>query len=211
MAFLRRSDDGGGFLVGLTGGIGCGKSTVTGFWREAGIPVIDADEIARAVLNNPGDAVEAVVARFGKRVRGEDCPVNRAELGRIVFADPAARADLEAIVLPRVEAELERQQRLAFAAGARLVVQDVPLLFEKNLDSRFDAVVSVLAPYDARMERLVASRGKPRSFFEEVIAAQVGDLERIRRSDLLLLNNGDREALRRKANVALERLLARLG
>ncbi|MGQ4532912.1 dephospho-CoA kinase [Dermabacteraceae bacterium P13138] len=211
MAFLRRSDDGGGFLVGLTGGIGCGKSTVTGFWREAGIPVIDADEIARAVLNNPGDAVEAVVARFGKRVRGEDCPVNRGELGRIVFADPAARADLEAIVLPRVEAELERQQRLAFAAGARLVVQDVPLLFEKNLDSRFDSVVSVLAPYDARMERLVASRGKPRSFFEEVIAAQVGDLERIRRSDLLLLNNGDREALRRKANVALERLLARLG
>ncbi|MGO2537488.1 MAG: dephospho-CoA kinase, partial [Brachybacterium tyrofermentans] len=114
--------------IGLTGGIGSGKSTVAAIWRDAGHRVIDLDAHSRAVLDTPGDGVEEAVARFGDRFRTSGGTIDREALAALVFADAGARADLEAIVLTRVDRAVAAEEREAAAAGEALVVHDSPLL-----------------------------------------------------------------------------------
>lgn len=194
--------------IGLTGGIGSGKSTVAQLWRDRGAPVIDLDAHSRAVLDLPGPGVEEAIARFGEQYRAEDGTVARTELARLVFADPAARADLEAIVLGRVEEAVRREEEQMFSEGADLVVHDSPLLLEKAQDrtGRYAEVVVVLARREDRIERIARNRGRDRAYAESVMSAQVADLERIRRASRILLNTGDQELLARRAGRLLESL-----
>lgn len=194
--------------IGLTGGIGSGKSTVAQLWRDRGAPVIDLDAHSRAVLDLPGPGVEEAIARFGEQYRAEDGTVARTELARLVFADPAARADLEAIVLGRVEEAVRREEEQMFSEGADLVVHDSPLLLEKAQDrtGRYAEVVVVLARREDRIERIARNRGRDRAYAESVMSAQVTDLERIRRASRILLNTGDQELLARRAGRLLESL-----
>src|SRR5699024_4333841 len=118
--------------------------------------------------------------------------IDRAAMARLVFGDPAARAELEGIVLSRVErAEraVAHEEAKARAAGERLVIHDNPLLLEKRGEAGYDRVITVLARREDRIARVVADRGRDRAYVESVMAAQVSDLERIRRSDRLVLNN----------------------
>lgn len=193
--------------MGLTGGIGAGKSSVADIWRGLGVRVIDLDAHSRAVLDVPGPGVEEAIARFGEAMRAPSGTIDRAALARVVFADARARADLEEIVLGRVDEAVAREEREAVAAGEGVVVHDSPLLLEKSAESRYAAVVGILAPHEDRIARVVRDRGRTRAYVESVMAAQVTDLERIRRCDRLVLNNGDRSLLEDRARRALAAVL----
>lgn len=194
--------------IGLTGGIGSGKSTVAGIWREAGHRVIDLDAYSRAVLDEPGPGVEEAVARFGEQYRTAGGTIDRAAMARLVFADPAARADLEGIVLGRVDQAVREEEEAAGAAGEPVVVHDNPLLLEKHREGEYDAVIGVIARHRDRIDRVVRDRGRDRAYVESVMAAQVTDLERIHRCDLLILNNAGLGELRERSLRALRRVLA---
>ena len=193
--------------LGLTGGIGSGKSTVAELWRARGLRVIDLDAHSRAVLDMPGDGVEAAIARFGEQLRTAQGTVDRAAMARIVFSDPAARAGLERIVLSRVDRAVAEEEAEAAVSGEGVIVHDSPLLLEKHSESGYDAVVAVLARREDRIERVVRDRGRDRGYVESVMAAQVTDLERIRRADRLVLNTADRPALLARSGRALEAVL----
>lgn len=188
-------------VAGLTGGVASGKSTVARLLAGRGAYVIDADAVAHEVLGPGGAAVEAVVMRFGPSVRGADMGIDRAALGAVVFADPAARRDLEALTHPAIRAEMARRTA---ASGARVVVIDAALLVETGgratmAERGMDVLVVVAAEPAQQIARAVA-RGTPRERVEAVMAAQVTPSERMAAADFVLDNRGSLDDL--EAGVA---------
>ncbi|RLP74259.1 dephospho-CoA kinase [Mycetocola tolaasinivorans] len=167
------------YLIGLTGGIASGKSTIAKRLKKRGAVHLDADRLAREVVEPGEPALERIRARFGDAVIAEDGSLNRPALGAIVFTDPAALADLNGIVHPAVQA---RTRALFAAAEAEnpnaVVVYDVPLLVEAKLPYEFDAVVVAEAPAEVRIERMVRLRQMERAEAERRIGAQATDAER---------------------------------
>jgi dephospho-CoA kinase len=157
--------------------------------------VVDHDKLARAVLNpgTPGQA--AAAAAFGPDVLASDGTTDRAALARLVFADPAARARLEAIVHPAVQARSDALDRQARAAGVRLIVHDVPLLVETGQAGDFDAVLVVDAPDDLRLARLTAGRGLTAAAARQRLAAQAGRAERLAAATVVFDGSGPPAAL----------------
>ena len=174
--------------VGLTGGIGAGKSTVARRLRELGAVVVDADVLARRVVEPGSEGLTAVVAAFGAGVLTADGALDRPALGRVVFADEAARARLNAILHPRIAALTAREVEAA-PAGA-VVVHDVPLLVENGLGPTYQLVVVVDAPAQERVRRLVGERGMEPDDARARLAAQAGDDARRAAADVLLDNGG---------------------
>jgi len=179
--------------IGLTGGIGAGKSTVARELERLGALVVDADAIAREVVAPGTPGLAAVVAEFGDSVLTPDGSLDRPAMGRIVFADPAARARLEAITHPLIRAESAR--RAAAAPPGTVVVHDVPLIVERGLAAQYDLVVVVGADEDVRLERLVRDRGMTREDALARIRAQATDAERRAVADVWLDNSGTQEEL----------------
>jgi len=173
--------------VGLTGGTGAGKSTVARRLADHGAVVIDADRVAREVVESGTDALAEIVAEFGSAVLLDDGRLDRAALGRRVFGDSAARARLNAIVHPRVARRTE--QLVAELPGDRVVVHDVPLLVENRLAPTYPLVVVVLAPTERRVSRLVEARGLSAEEARARIASQAGDAERVAVADVVLVND----------------------
>jgi len=172
--------------VGLTGGIGAGKSTVARRLADLGAVLVDADLLAREVVEPGTPGLAAVTGRFGAAVVGPDGRLDRPALGRIVFADAAARADLNAIVHPLVAAR--RAALTAAAPAGAVVVEDVPLLVETGLTAGFPLVVVVHADAAERERRLVAERGMSPADARARLAAQAGDEERRAAADVWLDN-----------------------
>jgi dephospho-CoA kinase len=189
--------------VGLTGGLGSGKSTVAALLGEHGAVIIDADVVAREVVRAGTPGFAAVVARFGPDVVGRDGELDRAALARIVFADGAALDELNAIVHPLVGS---RSAELAAAVppGA-VVVHDIPLLAENGLADRFDTVVVVEADREIRLARL-AERGLTRAEAEARMAAQATDEKRRAIADEIVRNDGDLDSLARQVDRLWDRL-----
>jgi dephospho-CoA kinase len=180
-------------MVGLTGGIGAGKSAVAQRLAELGAVVIDADVLAREVIEPGSDGLAEVVAAFGETVLRPDGCVDRPALGRIVFDDPEARARLEGIIHPRVRARTA--EIVAAADPDAVIVNDVPLLVEAGLYRAYDIVIVVEADASVRVARLVADRGMAESDVRTRIAAQATDDQRRAVADVLIVNNGRRDAL----------------
>jgi dephospho-CoA kinase len=177
--------------VGLTGGIGSGKSTVAGRLAEHGAVVIDADQVAREVVEPGTPGLAAVVAEFGAGVLAADGTLNRAAVAERVFADPAARGKLNAIVHPLVGARTQELTERALAeAEDAIVVHDVPLLVENGLAAQYHLAVVVDAPVEQRVSRLVHSRGMPEADARARIAAQATEAQRRAVADLWLDNSG---------------------
>ncbi|MFJ3382814.1 MULTISPECIES: dephospho-CoA kinase [unclassified Curtobacterium] len=173
-------------IIGLTGGIAAGKSTVSGRWAEHGAVIVDADRLARDAVAPGSQGLARVAERFGPGVIAADGSLDRPALGAIVFADPAARKDLEGITHP----EVWRLAQQAFDAAAAadpdaVVVYDVPLLAEARgaRPLHFDAVVVVDAPAAVRIERLVEHRGMSREEAARRVGAQASDDERLALAD----------------------------
>jgi len=195
--------------VALTGNVAAGKSAVAGFFRRWGATVIDADTLAREA-QAPGSPVLArIVERFGGAMLGPGGALDRARLRSVVLADPAARADLEAIVHPEVHRRRTALVDEARRRGDAIVVNDIPLLFEVMNPAAFDAVVLVDAPEAVRLERLVARRGLDPAAAAALIGAQLPSGPKRARSDFVIDNDGDLAALERAAADVWERLARR--
>ena len=193
--------------VALTGNVAAGKTTVAGWWRAWGGTVIDADALVREV-QAPGSPVLARIReRFGPAVIRDGGTLDRAALRRIVFADAGARADLNAIVHPAVQDRRAALLAEAAARGERMVVNDIPLLFEALDPAAFDVIVLVDAPDDVRRERLIRGRGLLPDEADRLMAAQLPSGPKRARSHVVIDNAGSPEALRAAAAEAWQRLL----
>ena len=185
--------------VGLTGGIGSGKSEVARRLAEHGAVLIDADLAAREVVV-PGSPGLAQIAKvFGESVLRPDGSLNRERLGEIVFADPGLRAELNAIVHPLVRAWMQEAERAAVQTdGDAIVVHDVPLLAESRGTAGFDAVIVVDVPPDLQIERLVSQRGMPEEQARARMAAQASREQRLAVADIVIDNSGSLDDLNRR-------------
>jgi dephospho-CoA kinase len=193
-------------LVGLTGNIGSGKSEVAERFAQWGATVIDADRLAREVVERGTPALREIVARWGRGVLTPDEQLDRAALRRLVFADESARAALNAIVHPRVRALQARRVREAQARGARIVVCVVPLLFENDLAGSYDRIVLVDAPPDLRLARVRARPGLDDTEARRMIAAQLPSAAKRVRSHHVIDNDGTLDELTERAARVWESL-----
>ena len=178
--------------VGLTGGIGAGKSTVAALLEERGAVVTSADEVARDVVSPGSDGLAAVVAEFGEGILAADGSLDRGALGRLVFSDDLRRARLEEILLPLIAAEA--WARMETVPAGQVAVYDVPLLVEGQMQDMFDLVVVVEAELELRLKRL-AERGMNRDEALARIAVQATDEERRGVADVIVSNSGALEDL----------------
>ena len=185
-------------IVGLTGGIGAGKSAVADRLAEHGALIVDADMLAREAVAPGTEGLAAIVAAFGSAVLAADGSLDRPRLGTLVFADAAARARLNAIVHPLVS---RRSAEITAAAPAgAVVVHDVPLLVENGLAPAYDVVVVVLAAADVRLRRLQDTRGMSEEQARARMAAQATDEERRAVADVVLDNSGTLADLHRQVD-----------
>ncbi len=181
--------------VGLTGGIGSGKSSVGELLVQRGAVLIDADRIAREVVVPGGPAFQPLVDRFGTGILAADGTVDRAALAAVAFADPESLAALNAITHPAISVVMA-ERRAAEEGGDRVVVLDIPLLKpEHRAVLALDVVVVVDCPVEVAVERLVGQRGFSRQDAEARVAAQAGREERRRGADFVIDNSGDRAQL----------------
>jgi dephospho-CoA kinase len=181
--------------VGLTGGIGSGKSEVSRLLARHGAVVVDADLIAREVVEPGTPGLARLVAEFGAEVLRSDGTLDRPALGARVFADPAALARLNAIVHPLVGERTAELLRKARASGATVVVHDVPLLVENNLADSYDAVVVVAARPQTQLDRLVRLRGLPEAEARQRLDAQAPLADKLAVATHVVQNDGALEDL----------------
>ncbi len=172
------------FLLGLTGSIGMGKSTTSQLFRDAGIPVWDADETVHRLYSTGGEGA-AAIGRLRPGAVGES-GVDRAALKRWIAAEPGALTRIEAAIHPLVAADRAAFIATAEANGDTLVVLDVPLLYETGADEEMDAVLVVTAPPEVQRSRVLSRPGMTAEIFEALLAKQVPDAEKRRRADFIL-------------------------
>ena len=189
-------------VVGLTGNIGSGKSTVARLLEVRGVPVIDADILAREAVAPGTPALAALVERFGSRVRAPDGSLDRGALRHIVFANPADRAALNAIVHPVVQARRDALLDRERESGAAVVVCDIPLLFENRLEAQFDVIILVDAPREMRLARIERDRGLAHDEAIAMVDAQQSSAEKRARAHYVIDNDDTLETLRARLDTA---------
>lgn len=194
--------------VGLTGGIGSGKSEVSRLLEGLGAIIIDSDKISRAVVEPGTEGLAAVVAEFGADVLDSEGRLDRPKLGGIVFSDPQKLAALNAIVHPLVRARSAALQEAADQDA--ILVHDVPLLVENALVPLYDLVVVVDAAPTTQLDRLVRLRGMSEEEARSRMAAQASREQRLEAADLVIENDGSLEALKSQVRQVWERLLERV-
>jgi len=200
-------------VVGLTGGIGSGKSALAAEFAALGVPVIDADDVARRCVAPGTSTLEAIVARFGPEVLAADGSLDRAGLASLVFVDVDARRALEAITHPCIRAGIDADLAALSECADRpsVVVVEHPLLVEAGGHARVDTVVVVEAPFALRIERLMRDRGMTEAAVRDRIAAQADDATRRIVADHVVINDGDRAALAAHAVRLLDLLRTQAG
>jgi len=194
------------FVVGLTGGIGSGKSLAAQFFSQLGALVIDADQLARSAIERGSEGFDEVLLRFGDTVL-KNGDIDRVALGQIIFENPQAKKDLEEIIHPRIRAEFE--EAVASLNPGQIMVYEIPLLVETNAADRFDFVITVESDADLRKQRLRA-RGMFHSDIEKRMASQATEEQRRAIADCVLTNDGSEdELLRQVENVWESTILPR--
>jgi dephospho-CoA kinase len=176
--------------IGLTGGIASGKSTVTRMIRELGIPVIDADQVARDVVKVGEEAYAQIVATFGQDILQANGEIDRAKLGAIVFHNEQERKKLNAIVHPAVRRRMMEEKEAYVQNGAKTIVLDIPLLFESELTNFIDKVIVVYVDDEVQLERLMKRNGFSKEEALARIRSQLPLREKIKKADAVINNNG---------------------
>lgn len=193
-------------IVGLTGGIASGKSTVASRWRRRGLLVLDADQIARDVVARGTRGLARIVAEFGPSVLAADGSLNRTSLAELVFADEKQRGALEAITQPLILEASEERLRAAERSGEPLACYEAALLIERGRAASFRPLVVVTASESEQVRRAVARGGVDEAQARARLAAQLPNADKIRQADLVIDNAGTVEDLVRQADEVLERL-----
>ena len=192
--------------VGLTGGIASGKSAVSGIFREHGIPVICADELAREVVKPGSRGIREIVSVFGDSVLDPDGELNRPELARRVFSDPSKRKILESIIHPKVSQEKDRLVDIYHRAGRHIVVVDVPLLFEAGWEGSFDLVILVYAPRKVQRKRLISRDKMSSDEASSRLNAQMDIESKRTMADIIIDNSESLVETEKQVAMIIERL-----
>ena len=180
------------FIIGLTGGIGCGKSAVAERFAALGAPVIDADEIARQVVAKGQPGLAEIALHFGPRTLNEDGSLNRRVLREVIFQDSEARKALEGILHPRIREEMDRQ---LMTLDAPYAILSIPLLFETGQEKRVDRVLVIDCPQDTQIRRVCARDRVNPDQVRSILAAQCSRTDRLARADDIIDNSASPEAL----------------
>ena len=191
--------------IGLTGGIGSGKSTLVAMFAELGVPVLDLDALGRE-LHKDADCRAALVAAFGNGILGSSGAVDRAALGRLCFADAEKMKKLNKIMHPRI---WQREEAWLAAQQAPYVLIEASVLIESAGAARMDAVVVVLADIETRRDRVLRQRDMPAGQFDAILARQCDDVARRKVADFIVENEADLDALQRAAVDIHHQLLLR--
>lgn len=182
-------------ILGLTGGIACGKSTVASMLMQRGAILIDADVIAREVVEPGTYTLEELTKQFGSHILNSDGTINRKELGSIVFADESKRKVLNAIMHPSIRSEMKsRMERYELSEPDKLIVVDIPLLYESGLDNMFKEVMVVYVPEEVQLQRLMERDGYSHADAEARLQAQMPIEDKKKLSDVLIDNSGTLKA-----------------
>lgn len=195
--------------IGLTGGIGSGKSTVAQWFKKQGVPVLDADKTVHRLLQADLSTISKLSRKFGTEILEEDGQINRAKLGRLVFSAPEARKRLESIVHPKVVECLKNERAALQATGSKFCVWDVPLLFEAGLEQLVDEVWVVWVPRELQILRVLARDKLSRGEVEARIAAQRSLDEKRRQAKVVIDNSGSELETERQLEEAWQELLSR--
>jgi dephospho-CoA kinase len=193
-------------VIGLTGSVAAGKTTVGALFREWGATVIDADVLVREMQRRGEPVFDAIVAAFGPGIVDAHGELDRGQLRGRILTDLDARHRLEAIVHPALDVRLRELVAAARARGDWIVIADIPLLFEAGDPAAYDGIIVVDAPLAERRRRLMDNRGFEASEAEQLIAAQLPSSDKRARATWIIDNDGDREALVLKARQVLEAL-----
>ena len=197
--------------IGLTGGIASGKTTVAGFLRSWGAYVADADEISRHALDPGTLCYDQTISVFGRDILLQNGAVNRKALSNIVFSDPKALTALNGIIHPYVLSTIRADSQQAFAEFRyKLIIWDVPLLFESGFDREVFKTVVVTANQKLRVQRIVERDGSTKAAALRRIHAQMPDKEKVRRADIVIRNNSSLEELLTKTRKVFDELLETL-
>lgn len=190
-------------IIGLTGSIASGKSTVSAMLKRKGFPIVDADEIARQVVEPGSPVLTEISQAFGQGVLQADGSLNREKLGELIFKDKEKRLQLNGIIHPAIRKEMLRQKEEWLARGARTVIMDIPLLFESKLQSLVDKIIVVSVTPEVQKERLIARNVLSEEEADARIQSQMPVKEKEKEADAVLYNNHTVE----QTEEQLERLL----
>lgn len=193
-------------LVGLTGGIASGKSTVSNLLRLSGYPIIDADEIVRQLQTVHSKGLDRLTGVFGNQILNPDQSLNRRALGEIVFSDPAKLAQLNSIMQPLVREEIWRQIKIYQSQGLPYVILDIPLLFETHYAEDCDIVIVVSVSPKIQLQRLIHRDHYPEDQAKERITAQMPLTEKVQLADVVINNDGTEEELKRQVAKLVEQM-----
>ena len=185
------------FTIGLTGGIGSGKSTVAGVLKDLGAELVDADRVGWQVYRTGTGGYQAVVDEFGDEIVGPDGEIDRERLGSIVFGDPARMEALTGIVWPLIADAVADRIAEEAARGTSILVVEAAVLFEAGWENLFDEIWVVTARKEIAVERLISRGGVTAESVRARVAAQIPDEERVRRADVVIDNGGDLTKLRK--------------
>ena len=192
--------------IGLTGGIATGKSTVSNYLKELAYPLIDADVIARQLVEPGQEGLECLVERFGREILDESGALNRQVFGQRLFGDAQLRQEVDQLLHPLIYEALEAESQRLAQAGAQLAFLDIPLLYETGYDQKMDQVWVVYLPHDLQVERLMARNGWGQDHAEAAIASQASIETKRQRADLVIDNQGTLAATFAQVDQALSRL-----
>lgn len=195
------------FTIGLTGGIGSGKSTVAQWFKKQGVPVLDADKTVHRLLQSDLSTIATLVQEFGLEILGEDGEINRSKLGLRIFSDEDARKSLERIVHPRVVKHMKDEQATLQETGAKVCVWDVPLLIEAGFDQYVDEVWVVWVPRDLQILRVLVRDKLSLAEVEARIAAQGSLDEKRQLADVVIDNSGSELETERQLEELWEKLM----
>lgn len=176
-------------IIGLTGSIATGKSTVANMLKERGIPVVDADEVARVVVEKGRPALQKIVEAFGEEVLLEDGTLNRPALGNIIFNDKEARDTLNAIMHPAIREEMESQKAYHIENREHIIIMDIPLLFENGLTETVDRVVVVTVDEGTQLKRLMERNHLTEEEAKARIQSQIAVQDKVKRADDVIDNS----------------------
>lgn len=195
------------YVLGLTGGIASGKSTVSDYLYEQGAVVIDADIVSRQVVRPGAKGLLALVSEFGKQIQNEDGTLNRAALGEIIFNDQEKRDIVNGLLHPLIKEEMLNQVKVAEEKAVDLVVLDIPLLFESKCEQYCDAVLVVDVSPETQKERLMQRNDFTQKEAQTRIDSQMGPDERKKRADFVINNDASEEKTYQQVDILLEDIL----